>query len=48
MSKLPTVLIVDDEIRSLESLQRILADDFDVKIALNVGEAETVLQTDWV
>lgn len=48
MSALPTVLIVDDEIRSLESLQRILADDFDVKIAVNVGEAETLLQTEWV
>lgn len=48
MSTLPTVLIVDDEIRSLESIQRILADDFDVKIASNVDEAETLLQTEWV
>ncbi len=36
MSALPTVLIVDDEVRSLESLKRILADDFDVKIAGNL------------
>jgi len=48
MSTLPTVLIVDDEIRSLESIQRILADEFDVKIASNVDEAEILLQAEWV
>ena len=48
MKTLPTVLIVDDEVRSLESLERILGEDFDVKIASNVQEAEALLQTEWV
>ena len=48
MSTLPTVLIVDDEVRSLESLQRILIDDFDVKTAATVVEAEQILETEWV
>ena len=43
-----TVLIVDDEVRSLESLERILGEDFDVKIASSVQEAEALLQTEWV
>ncbi len=30
MSDLPGILIVDDEIRSLEALRRVLSDDFDV------------------
>ena len=48
MSSLPTVLIVDDEVRSLETLQRILEDDFDVKTAENVEAARKVLETEWV
>ena len=48
MNALPTVLIVDDEVRSLESMNRILAEEFDVKIAANVTEAEALLQTEWV
>ncbi|MEJ2395846.1 MAG: sigma-54 dependent transcriptional regulator [Candidatus Thiodiazotropha sp.] len=48
MSQLPTVLIVDDEVRSLETLQRILEDDFDVRTAENVAEARRILETDWV
>jgi two-component system, NtrC family, response regulator HupR/HoxA len=48
MSTLPTVLIVDDEVRSLESLERILGDEFDVKIASNVREAEALLEKEWV
>ncbi|MEJ2592953.1 MAG: response regulator [Candidatus Thiodiazotropha sp.] len=48
MSSRPTVLIVDDEVRSLETLQRILDDDFDVKTAENIGEARRILETDWV
>ncbi len=31
MTGLPIILIVDDEPRSLEALERILEDDFDVK-----------------
>ncbi len=30
MSHLPGILTVDDEIRSLEALRRILSEDFDV------------------
>jgi len=48
VTALPTVLIVDDEVRSLESLQRILVDDFEVQVASNVQEAEALLQTEWV
>ncbi len=48
MSTLPTVLIVDDEVRSLETLQRILIDDFDVKTAATVEEAERILEAEWV
>ncbi len=48
MSSQPTVLIVDDEPRSLETLQRILMDDFEVRIAENVPQARHILETEWV
>jgi len=48
MNTQATVLIVDDEVRSLETLQRILEDDFDVKTASTVQEAEEILQQEWV
>ena len=48
MDTLPTLLVVDDEIRSLETLQRILEDEFDVKTATNVAEAEAILEKEWV
>ncbi|MEZ5900008.1 MAG: sigma-54 dependent transcriptional regulator [Hyphomicrobiaceae bacterium] len=48
MTGLPTVLIVDDEQRSLEALERILEDCFDVKTATNAEEAETILENEWV
>jgi len=38
-----TVLIVDDEVRSLESLRRVLSEDFEVICASSANEAETVL-----
>jgi two-component system, NtrC family, response regulator HupR/HoxA len=44
----PAVLIVDDEVRSLEALDRILRDDFDVKVAPNVAEATEILEREWV
>jgi len=44
----PTLLIVDDEVRSLETLRRILEDDFDVKTASTVEQAEAILQKEWV
>ncbi len=43
MNPLPTVLVLDDELRSVEALERILEDDFDVKKATNVREAEEIL-----
>ncbi len=48
MSTLPTILIVDDEERGLETLQRILEDDFDVKTASTTEEAVWQLQHEWV
>lgn len=45
---LPTVLIVDDEVRSLEALERNLADQFDVKTAATTAEARKILQREWV
>ena len=46
--KLPTLLIIDDEVRSLESLNRILCDDFDVKTASNTTDAMAILEREWV
>ncbi len=45
---LPTILIVDDEPRSLEALARTLSDDFDVKTAANVEQATALLEQEWV
>mgnify|MGYP001092775334 CR=1 FL=1 len=44
----PTILIVDDEQRSLEALERNLADEFDVQTAINATEAEAILTDHWV
>src|ERR1039458_7791020 len=43
-----TVLIVDDEVRSLESLRRVLCEDFEVICAHNAVEAEAVLTGEMV
>lgn len=48
MTSLPTVLVVDDEPRSLESLERILEDAFDVKTAASAEEAAEILEREWV
>jgi len=48
MTDLPSILIVDDEIRSLESLERILGGQFDVKTAKNVAEASEILENEWI
>ena len=45
---LPTILVVDDEIRSLESLARILDEEFDVRTASTIAEAEAILESEWV
>jgi two-component system response regulator HupR/HoxA len=43
LSTLPSVLVIDDEVRSVEALERILEDDFDVKKATSIEEAEAIL-----
>jgi len=49
MSKtLPSILLVDDEVRVLESLQRLLEDDFDVYLAISPDEAMTVMTDEWI
>lgn len=48
MSSLPTVLIIDDEVRSLEALKRNLSDDFDIRIAENIEKAKQILESEWV
>ena len=44
----PTVLAVDDEPRSLETLQRILEEEFEVRTAPTVAEAEKILEREWI
>lgn len=48
MTQLPAILVVDDEVRSLESLARILGDDFEVHTASNIASANAVLEKEWI
>ena len=48
MSNRPTVLIVDDEMRSLEAVERTIDDEFEVRTASGAAEAERILAEDWV
>lgn len=48
MQTLPSILVIDDEVRSLESLRRILDDRFDVHTAEDTDAAEKVLQQQWI
>jgi len=48
MKALPSILVVDDEQRSLEAIQRILTDRVDVYIANNVEDAFKILQQQWI
>ena len=48
MSSKPTILVVDDEVRSVEALERVLEDDFDVLRATSAAEAEALLEKEWV
>lgn len=48
MQNLPSILVLDDEQRSLESIQRILDDQFDVHIASTISQAEEILQREWI
>lgn len=45
---LPSILIVDDEARSIETLERILDEYFDVHSASNAQEALTILEQEWI
>lgn len=45
---LPTVLVVDDEIRSQEALRRTLDEEFEVFTASSAAEAIAVLEREWV
>ena len=47
-ANLPTVLVVDDEPRSLETLRRTLEEEFEVLTAESAVEAERLLETEWV
>ena len=48
MANTPSILVLDDEQRSLESIQRILEDKFDVHIASTIEQAEAILQSEWI
>ncbi len=48
MTALPTVLVVDDELRSVEAIERILEDDFEVKTAQDTETALGILEQEWV
>lgn len=48
MSSHPTILVVDDEVRSLEALQRVLSEEFQVICARDAAEAELVLKGELV
>ncbi len=48
MTERPSILVVDDEVRSLESLARILGEDFDVRTASTVALANEILEREWV
>jgi len=44
----PTILVVDDEVRSQETLRRVLDEEFDVLAASNTLEAERLLEGEMV
>lgn len=48
MPELPAILVVDDEVRSLEAIRRTLEDEFDVLTATSAERAEEILGKDWV
>lgn len=48
MDSRPLILVVDDEVRSQETLHRVLIDEFDVLTASNAYEAEEILTTEMV
>lgn len=47
-TRLPTVLVVDDEVRSQEALRRTLEEEFEVLTASGAGEARGIMERDFV
>ncbi len=45
---LPSVLVIDDEVRAIETLERILCDRFDVHTATNAEQARGILEREWI
>ena len=45
---LPSILVVDDEVRAVETLARILEDRFDVHTATDVQTAREILAREWI
>lgn len=48
MTNPPTILVVDDEVRSLESIKRILGDDFNVLTASSASDATKLVEAEHV
>jgi len=48
MTGLPTILIVDDDLASLDILSHMLGDDFDVHMAASIEDADQALGDNWV
>jgi two-component system response regulator HupR/HoxA len=48
MTALPTVLVVDDEVRSQESLRRTLEEDFEVFTASGAAEARAIMERETI
>ncbi len=48
METLASILVVDDEVHSVESLKRILSEDFDVHTATDVQAARYIMAREWI
>ncbi len=48
VTTVPTVLVVDDEARALETIARTLGEEFDVVTATGANDAEKILREQWV
>lgn len=45
---LPSILVIDDEVRSLESIARAVKQHFDVHTAVDTESARIILQREWI
>ncbi|GAA4500974.1 sigma 54-interacting transcriptional regulator [Gluconacetobacter tumulicola] len=48
MSIPPSILVIDDEPRSVEVMARILREEFDVHVASGAAEARGILEANWI